>query len=173
VAHAFNPSTREAEAGGSLSSRPAWSTKWVPGQPRLYRETLSQKKKKILYVIPTSFFVLLFSQILKMRIFWSTSPPWSVCSYNLIPRAILCWGHHTYILPPGWPQMIKLSLPAPHLVLWMIRQTDKAVTVTSENLKKRLVQSRSPKPVLELPVWRPSISTLCITDGLLPWAAGP
>jgi hypothetical protein len=26
VAHAFNPSTREAESGGSLSSRPAWST---------------------------------------------------------------------------------------------------------------------------------------------------
>jgi hypothetical protein len=41
VAHAFNPSTWEAEAGGFLSSRPAWSTKWVPGQPGLYRETLS------------------------------------------------------------------------------------------------------------------------------------
>jgi hypothetical protein len=27
VAHAFNPSTPEAEAGGLLSSRPAWSTK--------------------------------------------------------------------------------------------------------------------------------------------------
>jgi hypothetical protein len=27
VAHAFNASTREAEAGGFLSSRPAWSTK--------------------------------------------------------------------------------------------------------------------------------------------------
>jgi hypothetical protein len=27
VVHAFNPSTREAEAGGFLSSRPAWSTK--------------------------------------------------------------------------------------------------------------------------------------------------
>jgi hypothetical protein len=27
VAHAFNPSTREAEAGGFLSSRPAWYTK--------------------------------------------------------------------------------------------------------------------------------------------------
>jgi hypothetical protein len=26
VAHAFNPTTREAEAGGFLSSRPAWST---------------------------------------------------------------------------------------------------------------------------------------------------
>jgi hypothetical protein len=28
VAHAFNPSTQEAEAGGFLSSRPAWSTKY-------------------------------------------------------------------------------------------------------------------------------------------------
>jgi hypothetical protein len=27
VVQAFNPSTREAEAGGFLSSRPAWSTK--------------------------------------------------------------------------------------------------------------------------------------------------
>ena len=27
----FNPSTQEAEAGGSLNSRPAWSTDWVPG----------------------------------------------------------------------------------------------------------------------------------------------
>jgi hypothetical protein len=46
VAHAFNPSTREAEAGGFLSSRPAWSTECVPGQPGLHRETLSQKPKK-------------------------------------------------------------------------------------------------------------------------------
>jgi major histocompatibility complex class I len=27
VVHAFNPSTREAETGAFLSSRPAWSTK--------------------------------------------------------------------------------------------------------------------------------------------------
>ena len=46
VLHAFNPSTREAEAGGFLSSRPAWSTKWVVGQPGLHRETLSREKKK-------------------------------------------------------------------------------------------------------------------------------
>jgi hypothetical protein len=42
VAHAFNPSTK-AEAGRFLSSRPAWSTEWVPGQPGLHRETLSRK----------------------------------------------------------------------------------------------------------------------------------
>jgi hypothetical protein len=46
VAHTFDPSTSEAEAGGFLSSRPAWSTKWVPGQPGLHRETLSRKKNK-------------------------------------------------------------------------------------------------------------------------------
>jgi hypothetical protein len=45
VAHAFNPSIREAEAGGFLSSRPAWSTKWAPGQPGIYRETLSWNKQ--------------------------------------------------------------------------------------------------------------------------------
>jgi hypothetical protein len=45
VAHALNPSTREAEVVGFLSLRSAWSTKWVPGQPELYRETLSQKKQ--------------------------------------------------------------------------------------------------------------------------------
>jgi hypothetical protein len=45
VVHAFNPSTWEAEAGGFLSLRPAWYTERVPGQPLLYRETLSQKNK--------------------------------------------------------------------------------------------------------------------------------
>jgi hypothetical protein len=45
VAHTFNPSTWEAEAGKFLSLRPAWSTKWVPGQPGLHRETLSPKNK--------------------------------------------------------------------------------------------------------------------------------
>jgi hypothetical protein len=45
VVHAFNPSTQEAEAGGFLSLRPAWSTEWAPGQPELCRDTLSQKKQ--------------------------------------------------------------------------------------------------------------------------------
>jgi hypothetical protein len=42
----FNPTTQELEAGGSLSSRPGWSTERVPGQSQLHRETLSQKKKR-------------------------------------------------------------------------------------------------------------------------------
>jgi hypothetical protein len=46
VTHTFNPSTQEAEASGFLSSRPACSTEWVPGQPGLYRETLSWKTKR-------------------------------------------------------------------------------------------------------------------------------
>jgi hypothetical protein len=45
VAHAFNPSTWEAEAGEFLNLRPAWSTERVPGQPGLHRETLSRKSK--------------------------------------------------------------------------------------------------------------------------------
>jgi hypothetical protein len=46
VVHIFNSSTWKAEAGGSLSSRPPWSTKWVPGQPGIHRETLSGKQSK-------------------------------------------------------------------------------------------------------------------------------
>jgi hypothetical protein len=45
VAHDFSPSTQEAEAGGFLTSRPAWSTEWVPGQPGLHRETLFRENK--------------------------------------------------------------------------------------------------------------------------------
>ena len=32
VVHTFDPSTLKTAAGKSLSSRPAWSTGWVPGQ---------------------------------------------------------------------------------------------------------------------------------------------
>jgi hypothetical protein len=38
------PALGMPEAGRFLSSRPAWSTEWVPGQPGLYRETLSYQK---------------------------------------------------------------------------------------------------------------------------------
>jgi hypothetical protein len=41
VAHTFSPSTQEAEVGEFL--RPTW---WVPGQPGLYRGTLSRKNKQ-------------------------------------------------------------------------------------------------------------------------------
>jgi hypothetical protein len=46
VAHTFNPSPQEAEAGRSLSLRLAWSIDRIPGQPGLHRETLPQKRKR-------------------------------------------------------------------------------------------------------------------------------
>lgn len=41
----FSPSTRETEAGSSLSSRLGWSTKPSPGQSGLYNEILPPKTK--------------------------------------------------------------------------------------------------------------------------------
>ena len=47
VAHAFNPSTREAETDESLSSRPGlWFSEQVPGQSGLYREPVLKKQKQ-------------------------------------------------------------------------------------------------------------------------------
>jgi hypothetical protein len=46
VVHAFNPSTLEAEAGGFLSSGPAWSTERVPGQGYTEKPCLEKPKKK-------------------------------------------------------------------------------------------------------------------------------
>lgn len=49
VVHTCNSSTREAEVGGSLSSRPVWSTEKIPGQPWLPRKkpiSKNQRKKR-------------------------------------------------------------------------------------------------------------------------------
>ena len=48
VVHAFNPSTWEAEAGGFLSLRPAWSTKVVSSRTAraIQRNRLEKPKKK-------------------------------------------------------------------------------------------------------------------------------
>ena len=46
VVHLFNPSSQEAEAGGALSLRPAWSTELVPGHPELHSEPCLGKTDK-------------------------------------------------------------------------------------------------------------------------------
>ena len=46
VAHAFNPSTWEAEAGGFLCSRPAWSTEFQDSQGYAEKPCLEKPKKK-------------------------------------------------------------------------------------------------------------------------------
>jgi hypothetical protein len=54
VAHAFNSSTQEAETGGSLSLRTTLSIVQLPGQPGLYRETLSQRKQNENRILKTN-----------------------------------------------------------------------------------------------------------------------
>jgi hypothetical protein len=51
VVHAFNPGTQEAEAGGCLSLRPAWSTELSSRTPKAmcrdpYLREEERKKKK-------------------------------------------------------------------------------------------------------------------------------
>jgi hypothetical protein len=48
VAHTFDPRT-EAEAGGSLSSRPAWSTEQVSRQPELHRNPVFKNQPKSVF----------------------------------------------------------------------------------------------------------------------------
>lgn len=40
----FNLSSKEAEAGGSLSARPPWSREWVPRQPEKFLKSQTNKK---------------------------------------------------------------------------------------------------------------------------------
>lgn len=47
MTYAYNPSTQEAEADESQSSKPAWSSQQVPDQPRLHSETASQRRKTV------------------------------------------------------------------------------------------------------------------------------
>jgi hypothetical protein len=46
VAHAFDPSTQEAEAGGFLSSRPAWSTNRTIQRNPVSKNKTKQNKTK-------------------------------------------------------------------------------------------------------------------------------
>jgi hypothetical protein len=122
VAHAFNPSTREAEAGGFLSSKPALSTEWVPGQPGLHRETLSRKKKRELNMprkgntgpgsLKTGMSRDFKGQDRRNSwVYWTTEqwwkPPWGESSNNtkLDPEILLGKiGRYTYNDIKGWAE---------------------------------------------------------------------
>ena len=95
VAHAFNLSTWEAEAGGFLSSRPAWFTKWVPGQPGIHRETLSRGKTKSLKLMSHKYwqFVYAFfvnSEVASASVFMSS---WYLGRWLMTTACsqCLCW----------------------------------------------------------------------------------
>jgi hypothetical protein len=51
VANAFNPKTQEAEAGGFLSLRSAWSTKRISGQQGyIEKPCLSKEENNTKYI---------------------------------------------------------------------------------------------------------------------------
>lgn len=54
VAHAFDPSTQEAEVGGSLSSRPDWSTEIQNNQGYTEKTLKKQTKKKPCHLLGRS-----------------------------------------------------------------------------------------------------------------------
>jgi hypothetical protein len=62
----------EGRGSRSLSLRPAWTTKLVPGQPELHRETLSrnktkQNKKKLFILILLVYFACMAQCPVKAR----------------------------------------------------------------------------------------------------------
>ena len=60
VAHAFNPSTREAEAGGFLSSRPGLQNEFQDSQGYTEKPCLEKtKNKKIKNKLKKSYLILL------------------------------------------------------------------------------------------------------------------
>jgi hypothetical protein len=61
VAHTFNPSTREAEAGGFLSSRPAWSTKVISRTARAIQSNPVSKNQKTKTKTTTTTIILINS----------------------------------------------------------------------------------------------------------------
>jgi hypothetical protein len=63
VAHAFNPSIPEAEAGGSLNSKPIWSTKLVLAAKDTQRNLVSKQKTKWWGVLGGGCNYLLFSTV--------------------------------------------------------------------------------------------------------------
>jgi hypothetical protein len=90
VAHTFNPSTLEAEAGRFLSSKPARTVEWVPGQTKLYRENLSQKTNQ-----PTKNIYLYICVCVCMYVYMYIYV--CVCIY-IYPYVYICVYIHTYII---------------------------------------------------------------------------
>lgn len=97
-----------------------------------------------------------------------TSLPVPASRDPLMVQACYFLAYHTYILPCGWPPRIKLSHPALHLVLWMIRQTDKAVTVPCRFIEWKPEEETCPKSFpqacLGAPCWRSSPSAHCTSQ---------
>lgn len=98
VAHTFDASTWEVEAGDSESWRPAWSTEWVPGQPRLQSETLSQKTKQKQKCLSSWFF---FGD----RVTHSTAQ--LGLELTILPQPPKCWEHKYILQSLDWNKSVR------------------------------------------------------------------
>jgi hypothetical protein len=120
VAHTFNLSIWEVEEGRFLSLRPAWSTEWVPGQPGLHRETLSQKnnnktkqnkqtKKAILHCPPPNSHLYVCPRSISSPVCTSSDRLLYSNIFSSYPRSLLCFNRLTFQVMP-WPNHMWLGL---------------------------------------------------------------
>jgi hypothetical protein len=134
VAHAFNPSTWEAEAVGFLSSRPAWSTEWVSGQPGLQKtknQTNKQTKKKArLWTILKMTVLLgkrqagLLSSLAVIFTWWMLLNGKGICCWKIQAEGLGCVPGIHMEVKENWLHKYGKSLTSTHL-LW---QTDPHTT---------------------------------------------
>jgi hypothetical protein len=117
------------------SSRPSWSTEWVPGQPGLYRETMSwrkenkqtnnyNKKAKVCSVHNLGFWEV------RLKI---------LCGYRILqsPAAVPCitwWKGHMRKIAPSWPWGQGHS-PYDHQYVNELASSDIRATKTCSSLK--------------------------------------
>jgi hypothetical protein len=114
VAHDFNPSPWEAEAGRLQSLRPVWSTEWAPGQPEkpclekfLKRKKRSKlgRKEFIQLTLPHCCSSPLKPQ--KVRTQELMQKPWRAVT-DLLPLAC---SDYSYRTPPtmGWALLASIT----------------------------------------------------------------
>jgi hypothetical protein len=182
VAHAFTPSTREAEAGGFLSSRPAWSTKWVPGQPGLHRETLSreetvtgpsgrgQSEKTLLHVITKAFCTFIYERNPQGKSQHCVYTYHSVWLVGFWDRMSLCsreWPQ----TPSGASPVLASQVWAHHPTTWILQPTfsTHAHKQTFEKAKKHIHVKCTKVNILELSHLSPTLpfETICYIIFLL------
>ena len=119
VAHAFNNSTWEAKAARFVSSKPAWTSQWAPGQPRLHREVclgnrnLSRKEKKKKYQMSILSLPLSFQGHLKICFI-------TICVFVCFLCACMCTCVYACTMV-HWSKRTTFRSRFPPSTMWVLR----------------------------------------------------